>query len=120
MRDNYKCAYCGYRTEIQIVDHIDGDPENNSPGNLQTICHMCNLIKHAGMGCVVSHTVDLYRKSKFSQTEIIQKTRKLRVQGKSDEEIVNHLGLEGRERFKMDREYLKNLYGFVTARKWNK
>ena len=29
-RDKFACVYCGYRSDkYQIVDHIDGDPENN-------------------------------------------------------------------------------------------
>ena len=27
------------------VDHIDGDPRNNNPNNLQTLCHTCHTIK---------------------------------------------------------------------------
>ncbi|MBI2148873.1 HNH endonuclease [Candidatus Woesearchaeota archaeon] len=61
-KDNYTCAYCQYRLEkYQIVDHINGDPEDNNLENLQTICQMCNIVKHAGQGCVIQDIVDLYR-----------------------------------------------------------
>src|SRR3990167_6636220 len=66
-RDNFTCAYCGYRSDkYQIVDHIDGDPENNSDENFQIICQMCNLVKHSGQGIVLRKGVDLYKKSNFS------------------------------------------------------
>ncbi|MEM0049563.1 MAG: HNH endonuclease [Candidatus Bathyarchaeia archaeon] len=116
-RDDYTCQYCGYRSEkFQIVDHINGDPQNNDESNLQTICQMCNLIKHAGQGCVIKGVVDLYKESKYNQNDIIRITREMRDGGKSDEEIIRFLGLKHKMPFKMDKEYLKQLYGFVTSR----
>ena len=94
-RDNYTCQYCNFRAEKwQICHHIDGNPNNNSHDNLEIVCPMCNLIHHAGQGCAVQDVVDLYEKSKFSQIEIIQITRKMRAEGKSDQEIIDVLGLE--------------------------
>lgn len=116
-RDNYTCSYCGYKSEkYQIVDHIDGNPENNTDKNLQVICQMCNIIKHAGQGCVVQRIVDLYEEAKYSQNEVISLTRKLRDGGKSDSEIIKQLGLKRKAEFKMNRDYLKKLIGFVTSR----
>ena len=116
-RDNYRCAYCGYRAEkFQVVDHIDGDPENNSDENFQIVCQMCNCVKHSGQGCVLKGVVELYRTSWFSQNTIIILTRFLRDLGKSDEEIKKLLGLDEQAPFEMDREYLKPLFGFVTSR----
>lgn len=117
-RNNFTCAYCGYRAEkYQIVDHIDGDPENNEESNLQVICQMCNLIKHSGQGCVVQGIVDLYKESKYSQNNSIRITREMRDKGASDEEIIAFLGLKGIAPFKMDRSHLRRLYGFVTSRR---
>jgi len=116
-RDNYTCQYCDYRSEkFQIIDHIDGDSQNNDESNLQTVCQMCNLIKHAGQGCVVKGVVDLYKESKFNQNDIIRITREMRDKGKSDEEIVSYLGLKHKMPFRMDKNYLRRLYGFVTSR----
>jgi intracellular multiplication protein IcmJ len=116
-RDNYTCRYCGFQAEkFQIVHHIDGNPANNDEDNLETICQMCNLIHHAGQGCVVQGIVDLYEESSYSQNEIIIITRRMRAQGKRDEEIIRAFGLKKRAPFKMDRGYLKNLFGFVTSR----
>lgn len=117
-RDNFACQYCGFKAEKwQIVHHIDGNPNNNSENNLAVICQMCNLIEHAGMGCIIQGIVDLYKKSKCSQNEIITKTRELRARGKSDAEIIRELALEEKVEFKQDWNYLKPLFGFVTARK---
>lgn len=117
IRDNYKCAYCRYKAEkFQIVDHIDGDPENNADNNLQILCQMCNLVKHSGQGCVLTGIVELYRNSWFSQTSLIILTRFLRDLGKSDVEIKNLLGLNEKAAFKMNREYLMPLFAFVTSR----
>ncbi|MEM5793243.1 MAG: HNH endonuclease [Candidatus Aenigmatarchaeota archaeon] len=119
-RDDYTCRYCGFKAEKwQIVHHIDGNPNNNDEKNLETICPMCNLIHHVGQGCVVQKIVDLYKKSKYSQNEIIQITRKLRSEGKTDNEIIKFLGLKQKVPFEMDRNYLKKLFGFITSRKTN-
>jgi len=116
-RDDYQCQYCGYNSEkFQIVHHIDGNPENNSDDNLVVICQMCNLVEHSGQGCVVQGVVDLYKKSKFAQNEIIKITREMRDQGNTDDQIIDYLGLEESVEFKMDREYLLNLFGFVSER----
>lgn len=116
-RDNYKCAYCGYRAEkFQVVDHIDGDPENNYDENFQIVCQMCNCVKHAGQGCVLKGVVELYCVSWFNQNTLIILTRFLRDIGKPDEEIKKLLGLDEQVPFEMDRQYLKPLFAFVTSR----
>ena len=117
-RDNYTCQYCGFRAEKwQIVHHIDGNPNNNQETNLEIVCPMCNLVHHAGQGCVVQGILDLYKKSNFSQNEIIQITRTMRAEGKSDEKIIIHLRLNKKVTFNMNKNYLKELFGFVTSRK---
>lgn len=116
-RDEYACQYCDFKSKkYQIVHHIDGNPQNNSDDNLVVICQMCNLVEHAGQGCVVQGVVELYEKSKFSQNEIIKITREMRDDEKTDSEIIDFLGLKEKVPFKMEREYLSKLYGFVTER----
>ena len=116
-RDDFSCQYCGYRSEkYQIVHHLNENPNNNNEKNLIPICQMCNLIMHSGQGCVVQSVVDLYRISKHNQNDIIKITREMRDEQKSDEDIIKFLGLEGKMPFKMDKPYLKKLYGFVTSR----
>lgn len=117
-RDNYTCQYCGFKAEKwQIVHHVDGNPNNNDKINLEVICPMCNLINHSGQGCVIQGIVDLYEQSKYSQNEIITITRKKRAKGVNDKEIIEYLGLKSKTQFKMDRNYLKRLFGFITSRK---
>lgn len=42
------CSFCGF-VPIHMcqldVDHIDGDHNNNSPDNLQTLCANCHRLK---------------------------------------------------------------------------
>jgi hypothetical protein len=117
-RDNHTCRYCGFRAfKWQVVHHIDGNPENNARKNLETICCMCNMVLHCGLGATVLKIVDLYQKSRYSQAEVIQKTRILRASGYLDREIVKQLGLVGKAKFKQDRDYLERLVVFVSNRK---
>ena len=78
---------------------------------------MCNLIKHSGQGCVLRGVVDLYKKSKYSQNEIIRISREMMDKGKDDKEIIRFLGLKGKAPFRQKIEYLRKLYGFVTSRR---
>jgi len=117
-RDDYRCPYCAFHGfKWQTVHHIDGDPENNNPRNLATVCPMCNLILHAGMGCVLLRVADLYRKSKCSRVEVVRRTRSLRAAGYNDTEIRKELGLREKVPFKTDRKYLQPLVAFTTSRK---
>jgi hypothetical protein len=116
-REDSTCQFCGYRSEkYQIVHHLDEDPRNNEDENLTTICQMCNLIMHSGQGCVVQGVVELYKVSKYKQNDIIKITREMRDKGKSDAEITDFLGLKGKVPFKMNKAYLRRLFGFVSSR----
>ena len=117
-RDDYTCAYCGFKSnKYQIMHHIDDNPKNNNESNLQTVCQMCNLILHAGQGCVVQGVVDIYKQADYSQSEIIKITREMRDKGASDSEIKTYLGLKTKVPFKEDVEYLRQMFGFITSRK---
>ena len=42
----FKCTATIIDYELQLdVDHIDGNPSNNNPKNLQTLCKNCHSIK---------------------------------------------------------------------------
>ncbi|MEW6722544.1 MAG: hypothetical protein AB1324_04740 [Candidatus Micrarchaeota archaeon] len=115
-RDNHKCLFCGFKAdEWQTINYLDGDTGNNAKSNLATVCPMCNLILNAPLGCKVEGIVELYESSRYNQNEIVRITRHMRSGGKSDAEIIRHLGLKGRVQFKMDRDYLKGLFAFVTS-----
>ncbi len=120
-RDDFTCAYCGYRSDkYQIIDHIDGNPENHSDSNLQVVCQMCNLVKHSGYGCAVLGIVDLYKSSRYPQNEIIRITREMRDNRADDEEIIRFLSLKQQVPFRQERNYLRNSYAFITSKRGNK
>ena len=55
------CQAFGFMTEATDVDHINGDPGDNSTDNLQPLCHECHSLKTAAdhgkavnLGCDVS------------------------------------------------------------------
>lgn len=41
------CAERGVVVEATDVDHVSGDPSDNSMANLQSLCHSCHSIKTA-------------------------------------------------------------------------
>ncbi|KKW67033.1 hypothetical protein AAV94_12685 [Lampropedia cohaerens] len=44
------CRHCqarGLVTPATDVDHVSGDPSDNSPDNLQPLCHICHSLKTA-------------------------------------------------------------------------
>jgi len=118
VRDNYTCVYCGYRSEKGMhVNHINWNPKDNSDYNLEVVCPDCHKILHSGLWCAVARVIRLFKKSKYSQNEIIRITRELRAQGKNDEEIIEFLGLKEETVWRQDHEYLSKLYGFITSAK---
>ena len=44
-RLGYKCTTTIVIAAQLEVDHIDGNPSNNNPGNLQTLCACCHKYK---------------------------------------------------------------------------
>lgn len=62
LRDNPLCRLCAFEDRLTLatdVDHIDGNPANNSLRNLQSLCHECHSRKtQADMGHRVKHGCD--------------------------------------------------------------
>jgi hypothetical protein len=120
-RDNYTCQYCGVkRKEFMQINHVSGNPKDHSDANLEVICSSCHMITHSGLWCAVFKTIDVYEKSKYHQNEIIRITGKMRDEGKTDEEIIEVLGLKNKIPWKQDLDYLSTKYGFITSRKADK
>ena len=40
-RDCHRCVRCGRPWRLEIA-HLDGDPANNDPANLATLCRTCH------------------------------------------------------------------------------
>ncbi|MFH0737482.1 MAG: hypothetical protein V1827_02200 [Candidatus Micrarchaeota archaeon] len=115
-RDHRKCAYCDFHGDrFQTVWFIDGDSDNNKKTNLTTVCPMCNLILNTRVGCQIEGIVELYEASDYNQNKIVQMTRKLRIEGKNDDEIRKRLGLKTKVPFRLNKEYLSALFAFVTS-----
>ncbi len=120
-RDDYTCQYCGVqRKTFMQINHIDGNPKDNSDENLELICSACHKITHSGLWADIFGILDVYEESKFSQSDIVRITGEMREQGKSDEEIIEFLGLKKKVMWQRDLEYLKTKFGFITSRKMNK
>ena len=115
-RDKGTCQYCSFSAKkYQTVNPVDSDLQNHAKDNLVTVCPMCKLVLNADYGCLKESIVELYRESRYSQNEVIKITRQMRKEGKSDEQIVRHLGLKNKVPFKRDRTYLNALVAFVTS-----
>tara|TARA_B110000014_G_scaffold232793_1_gene195699 strand:+ start:733 stop:1188 length:456 start_codon:yes stop_codon:yes gene_type:complete len=115
-RDNYTCNYCGFRSDKRMqVNHVNGDPKNHSNENLEVICGFCHMILHSGFWCTVKKIIILFKNSKYTQNEIIEFTRKMRTDGKSDDDIIEFLGLTEKLEWKQDHEYLSHLFGFIRS-----
>jgi hypothetical protein len=115
-RDDFTCGYCGYRAEkYQQVNHIDGNPKNNDDSNLEVICPDCHKVMHSGLWATKMGTMKLYKKSDYSQMDIVRITREMRSNGKRDEEIIEFLGLKGPVPWIKDLAYLKPLFAFNSS-----
>ena len=115
-RDKYTCYYCKFSAKkYQTINHIDGDISNYKKSNLVTVCPMCKLILNADYGCRIEGILELYKQANCSQVKIIQATRELRKEGRSDQFIQRELGLKDKVPFKRDRVYLERLFGFVSS-----
>jgi len=118
-RDNFTCQYCGSTPVRQFlhINHIDGNPKDHTEENLEVICAACHKIAHSGLWAMVFKTIDVYEESKCNQNQIVQFTGKMREDGKSDEEIIEFLGLKKKVPWKQDLNYLSSKFGFITSRK---
>lgn len=120
-RDQNTCQYCNVKRMSHMqINHIDGNPKNHSDENLEVICSSCHKIIHSGLWAAIFKILDIYENSNFNQNEVIQITGKMRDDKKSDDEIIQFLGLKNRVPWKQDLSYLSTKFGFITSKNMNK
>jgi hypothetical protein len=42
LKDGQKCKSCGAENKELVIDHIDGNRQNENPANLRLLCRSCN------------------------------------------------------------------------------
>lgn len=69
---DYKCLFCGHRSEKhQEVHHLDDNHSNNDPVNLATSCPLCHQVFHIGLAGM-QDGADIIYAPEFTQAEINQ------------------------------------------------
>jgi hypothetical protein len=116
-RDGYACVYCGHSQPHGMeVNHIEGH-HDQSPANLETVCPLCHRVLHAGLFAAVYGSLLIFERAACDQNEIMRRTWQAREQEKlPDRLLMERLGLAQPRPFRMDRDYLANLYGYVIER----
>jgi hypothetical protein len=72
-RDGFKCLGCGHRARKWMMIHHVGRSDDDSPGNLATVCVACHAVLHLGLNMTFGG-LQVWR-SPFSQITIIRRTR---------------------------------------------
>lgn len=117
------CVYCGHtggvgRGDVLEVNHLNGY-RNNHPEALETVCALCHRVLHAGRSAAIYGSLVLFRRAAVDQNTIIRISRHLRsTRRMPDRPLMALLGLEEQAPFRMDREYLAGLRGYVVERYW--
>jgi hypothetical protein len=116
-RDGYACVYCGHsQARGMEVNHIYGH-HDQSLTNLETVCPLCHRVLHAGLFAAIYGSLLIFARAGCDQNEIIRRTWRAREEEKlPDRLLMERLGLADPKPFRMDREYLAPLYGYVIER----
>lgn len=117
------CVYCGHgegpgaRSRLE-VNHLNGYRDNR-PEALETVCVLCHRLLHAGRSAAVYGSLVLFRRAACDQNTLIRLCWWLREEHRvPDRPLMALLGLEQQAPFRMDREYLASLYGYVVEKYW--
>ena len=98
------------------VNHITGH-RDQSLVNLETVCPLCHRVLHAGLFAAVHGSLLIFARANCDQNEIIRRSWQAREEeGLPDRPLMECLGLAEPRPFRMDRDYLAGLYGYVVER----
>jgi hypothetical protein len=123
LRRDGGCVYCGQgdsqdRHARLEVNHCHGYQDNRLEA-LETVCVLCHRVLHGGRSAAVYGSLLLFREADCDQNTLIRLCWMLRTRRHlRDRELMSVLGLREQAPFRMDREYLAGLVGYVVERFW--
>jgi hypothetical protein len=80
---------------------------------------LCHRVLHAGRSAAIYGSLVLFRQAACDQNTLIRLCWWLRDNYKlADRPLMALLGLRDQAPFRMDRQYLSGLYGYVPERYW--
>jgi hypothetical protein len=117
------CVYCGHGDSADRhvrleVNHINGYRDNRFE-MLETVCPLCHRVLHGGRSAAIYGSLLLFRRASCDQNTLVRTCWWLRAtQHMRDRPLMDLLGLAEPVPFRMDRDYLSTLYGYVVERYW--
>jgi hypothetical protein len=117
------CVYCGHlplpgARDTLEVNHLGGYRDNR-PETLETVCVLCHRVLHAGRSAAIYSSLLLFRHAAVDQNTLIRLSWHLRRTARlADRPLMDLLGLKDQAPFRMDRDYLAGLRGYVIERYW--
>jgi len=117
------CVYCGHRgsegsRDRLEVNHLQGFRDNRIDA-LETVCVLCHRVLHAGRSAAIYGSLLLFQRAAVDQNTIIRLSHYLRqTMRMPDRPLMALLGLAEPMPFRMDRDYLAGLKGYVVERYW--
>lgn len=122
-RDGTACVYCGQgesadrRARLE-VNHLNGYRDNRFE-MLETVCVLCHRVLHGGRSAAIYGSLVLFRHALCDQNTLIRLCWFLRTtRNLPDRPLMELLGLREQAPFRMDRDYLARLRGYVVERFW--
>ncbi len=98
------------------VNHIEGH-RDQSLTNLETVCPLCHRVLHAGLFAAIHGSLLIFAHAACDQNEIMRRTWQARLEEHlPDRPLMERLGLAEPRAFRMDRDYLSGLFGYVVQR----
>jgi hypothetical protein len=117
------CVYCGQtdspdrRARLE-VNHLNGYRDNRFE-TLETVCVLCHRVLHGGRSAAIYGSLVLFREAACDQNTLIRLSWLLRNRYHlPDRSLMQLLALRDQAPFRMDRDYLATLRGYVVERFW--